>query len=86
MHWPTLDGAAPRIIAHRGASGPLPEHTLEAYALALEQGADVVEPDLVSSRDAQLVVRQQFDFLDVAHVAMKPVPPVAQRVGGDEDG
>lgn len=55
--WATLDGQAPRIIAHRGASGLLPEHTLEAYALALAQGADVIEPDLVISRDGELIVR-----------------------------
>lgn len=57
MAWPTLDGKAPRIIAHRGASGVMPEHTLEGYALALEQGADVIEQDLVSARDSQLLVR-----------------------------
>jgi len=55
--WPTLDGTPPRIIAHRGASGVLPEHTLEGYALALEQGADVIEPDLVCTRDGHLVCR-----------------------------
>ena len=43
---PTLDGAAPIVVAHRGASGYLPEETLEAYAKAIELGADVVEPDL----------------------------------------
>lgn len=51
MRWNTLDGCAPRIIAHRGASGLRPEHTLEGYALAIAQGADVVEPDLVLSSD-----------------------------------
>ncbi len=55
--WPTLDGEPTRIIAHRGASGLMPEHTLEGYALALGQGADVIEQDLVSTRDNQLVVR-----------------------------
>ncbi len=47
----------PLIIAHRGASGYLPEHTLAAYALAIFQGADVIEPDLVMSRDGVLVAR-----------------------------
>ena len=42
--------AAPIIIAHRGASADLPEHTLEAYALAIAQGADFIEPDLVPVR------------------------------------
>ena len=40
-------GARPVVIAHRGASGERPEHTLQAYRLAIEQGADFVEPDLV---------------------------------------
>jgi glycerophosphoryl diester phosphodiesterase len=55
--WRTLDGRPTRIIAHRGASGVLPEHTLAAFALADAQGADVLEPDLVMTRDARLVVR-----------------------------
>lgn len=81
MHWPTLDGAAPRIIAHRGASGPLPEHTLEAYALALEQGADVVEPDLVSSRDAQLVVRHDRNLARSTDICSRPEFASRQRDG-----
>ena len=47
---PTLDGKPPLLIGHRGASGYLPEHTLEAYQLAITQGADVIEPDLISPR------------------------------------
>lgn len=47
----------PLVIAHRGASGHVPEHTLAAYALAVLQGADYVEPDLVMTRDGQLVSR-----------------------------
>jgi len=54
---PTLDGAAPIIIAHRGASGIMPEHTLAGYALAIKQGADYIEPDLVMSKDGHLMVR-----------------------------
>ena len=49
----------PLIIAHRGASGYLPEHTLEAYLLGIEQGADFIEPDLVSTRDGHLVARHE---------------------------
>ncbi len=49
--------AEPIVIAHRGASGYLPEHTLEAYRLAIEMGADYIEPDLVFSKDGVLVVR-----------------------------
>ena len=43
------------MIAHRGASGYLPEHTLEAYAMAHEMGADFLEQDLVMSRDGHLI-------------------------------
>jgi glycerophosphoryl diester phosphodiesterase len=57
MAWVTLDGQAPGIIAHRGASGLRPEHTLEGYALALAQGADIIEPDLVTSADGVLFAR-----------------------------
>lgn len=56
-NFPTLKGAAPKIIAHRGASGTLPEHTLEAYALAIDLGADYIEPDLVFTRDGHLIAR-----------------------------
>ncbi|BAQ70963.1 glycerophosphoryl diester phosphodiesterase protein [Rhodovulum sulfidophilum] len=51
----TLDGNAPLIVAHRGASGYLPEHTLGGYELALEMGADVIEPDLQMTADGVLV-------------------------------
>ena len=51
--------AAPLIIGHRGASGVLPEHTLEAYKLAVEQGADFIEPDLVSTKDHHLIARHE---------------------------
>ena len=72
MRWATLDGAPPRIIAHRGASGPMPEHTLEAYTLALAQGADVVEPDLVASRDGQLVLRHDRNLIRSTDIATHP--------------
>ncbi|KPP81112.1 MAG: glycerophosphoryl diester phosphodiesterase [Oceanicaulis sp. HLUCCA04] len=55
--FPTLTGELPAIIAHRGANGYRPEHTRSAYLLALEQGADILEPDLVVSRDGVLIVR-----------------------------
>ncbi|MCL5109570.1 MAG: glycerophosphodiester phosphodiesterase [Chloroflexi bacterium] len=50
------DNALPRVIAHRGASAEAPENTLAAFALAAEQGADMVELDVQASRDGQLVV------------------------------
>lgn len=49
----------PTVIAHRGASGYVPEHTLAAYWLAIEQGADYVEPDLVITKDGVLVARHE---------------------------
>ncbi len=50
---------APLVIGHRGASGYVPEHTLMSYWLAIEQGADYVEPDLVSTKDGVLVARHE---------------------------
>jgi glycerophosphoryl diester phosphodiesterase len=57
--WPTLDGAEPLVIAHRGASGYRPEHTLASYTLAIDQGADFIEPDLVATRDGHLIARHE---------------------------
>jgi len=59
---PSLAGAAGQdclVIAHRGASGYLPEHTLPAYRLAIQLGADTIEPDLVMTRDGVLVARHE---------------------------
>lgn len=55
----TLDGKAPLVIGHRGASGERPEHTLEAYKLAVDQGADYIEPDLVLTQDGVLIARHE---------------------------
>jgi len=57
--WNTLDGAAPIVIGHRGASGYRPEHTLEGYALAIAQGANYIEPDLVLTKDGVLIARHE---------------------------
>src|SRR5690349_18981137 len=51
--------ARPQVIAHRGASAHLPEHTLAAYARAIADGADLIEPDLVATRDGVLVARHE---------------------------
>ncbi len=70
-----LAGAAfaqPLVIAHRGASGHLPEHTLAAYRLAIEQGADFIEPDLVMTRDGVLVARHENEIGGTTDVAAKP--------------
>jgi len=59
----------PLIIAHRGASGHRPEHTLEAYRLAVEMGADFVEPDLVSTKDGVLIARHENEIGGTTDVA-----------------
>jgi len=69
QRWNTLDGSAPRIIAHRGASGYRPEHTLDGYALAAAQGADVLEPDLVLSRDRVLFARHDLGLARSTDIA-----------------
>jgi glycerophosphoryl diester phosphodiesterase len=57
------------VIGHRGASGYRPEHTLAAYELAVELGADYIEPDLVSTRDHVLVVRHENEISSTTDVA-----------------
>ncbi len=59
----------PIVIAHRGASGYRPEHTLEAYKLAIEQGADFIEPDLVATKDGHLICRHDVLLDDTTNVA-----------------
>lgn len=55
----TLDGQKPIIIAHRGASGLRPEHTLAGFRLALEQGADFIETDVVMTKDGVPIIRHE---------------------------
>ncbi|TPG10928.1 glycerophosphodiester phosphodiesterase [Sphingomonas oligophenolica] len=62
----------PIVIAHRGASGLRPEHTLAAYELAIGQGADFIEPDLVPTRDDILVARHENEISDTTDVADHP--------------
>jgi glycerophosphoryl diester phosphodiesterase len=57
-----------RIVAHRGASAYLPEHTREAYLLAYGQGADYLEPDLVMTRDGVLVARHDLTLEETTDV------------------
>jgi glycerophosphoryl diester phosphodiesterase len=60
------------VIAHRGASGERPEHTLLSYSRAIEQGADFIEPDLVPTKDDVLVARHENDITDTTDVADHP--------------
>jgi len=73
-----LSGAAPIVIAHRGASGDRPEHTLEAYALAITQGASYIEPDLVMTKDGELLARHE---PMLARVDLNPDGSI--KIGGD---
>ena len=68
----TLDGTAPVVVAHRGASGYLPEETLEAYTLAIDLGADVVEPDLIATKDGVLIARHDPNLDYSTNVASHP--------------
>ena len=61
--------AIPLVIGHRGASGYVPEHTLAAYFLALQAGADFIEPDLVMTRDGVLVARHENEISATTDVA-----------------
>ena len=61
----------PIVIAHRGASGERPEHTLAAYHLAIAQGADFIEPDLVMTRDGVLVCRHENEISGTTDVAAR---------------
>jgi glycerophosphoryl diester phosphodiesterase len=70
--WSTLDARATRIIAHRGASGLRPEHTLVGHRLAIAQGADLIEPDLVPSSDGVLFVRHDPGLARSTDVARRP--------------
>jgi glycerophosphoryl diester phosphodiesterase len=62
----------PFVIAHRGASGYVPEHTLAGYFIAIQQGADYVEPDLVISRDGALLARHENEIGGTTDVASHP--------------
>lgn len=61
----------PLIIGHRGAAGYLPEHTAEGYRLAIEKGADFIEPDLVMTKDHVLIVRHENNIAETTDVAVK---------------
>lgn len=70
--YPTIGHQKPLIIAHRGASGALPEHTLEGYHRALNDGADCIEPDLVMTKDGVLVDRHDTFLSTTTDVASHP--------------
>jgi glycerophosphoryl diester phosphodiesterase len=66
------NSSPPIIIAHRGASGFRPEHTLASYELAISLGADYIEPDLVSTKDGVLIARHENEISTTTNVAEHP--------------
>ncbi|GDY35360.1 glycerophosphodiester phosphodiesterase [Acidovorax sp. NB1] len=69
--YPTLNGDKPLVIGHRGASGYLPEHTLESYRRAVELGADFIEPDLVATKDGVLIARHEPNITGTTDVSTR---------------
>jgi len=82
----TLDGQKPLVIAHRGASGYLPEHTLEAYQKAIDLGADVIEPDLISTKDGVLIASHYPNLAINTDVATRPEFASRRRENWSVDG
>lgn len=68
----TITNNKPIIIAHRGACGYRPEHTLASYELAIIMGADYIEPDVVPTKDGILIARHENDITETTNVADKP--------------
>jgi len=75
------------VIAHRGASGYRPEHTLASYELAIGMGADFIEPDLVSTQDGVLIARHENEISETTDVAARPefaARKTVKRIDGRE--
>jgi glycerophosphoryl diester phosphodiesterase len=66
-HRSLLQTTRPVVVAHRGASGPLPEHTMPAYLEAIKEGADFIECDVVVTKDLQLVCRHEPNLNDTTN-------------------
>ncbi|WP_028815394.1 glycerophosphodiester phosphodiesterase [Streptomyces flavidovirens] len=71
-HGSYRDLPVPTVVAHRGASGYRPEHTIGSYQLALDMGAHVIEQDLVPTKDGHLVCRHENDITGTTDVAAHP--------------
>jgi glycerophosphoryl diester phosphodiesterase len=63
---------SPLVIGHRGASGYVPDHTVESYALAIKLGADYIEPDLVATKDGHLIARHEPNITSTTDVRSHP--------------
>ena len=71
-HGDSLREPKPLVLGHRGATGYLPEHTLASYQLAISQGADYIEPDLVATKDGVLIARHEVNITETTNVANHP--------------
>src|SRR5665213_1531912 len=69
---PVSQNGRPLVIGHRGACGYVPEHTLTSYCVAMQDGVDYVEPDLVMTRDGVLVARHENEIGGTTDVADHP--------------
>ena len=69
---PAPPAGAPLVIGHRGACGYVPEHTLASYFIAMQQGADYIEPDLVATRDGVLIARHENEIGATTDVGTHP--------------
>ena len=80
----------PLVIGHRGTHGYLPAHTLEGYALAIELGADFIEPDLVATKDGHLIARHEPNMIATTDVKDRPEFASRKRTatidGASEEG
>jgi glycerophosphoryl diester phosphodiesterase len=82
----TLDGRAPLVIAHRGASGYLPESTAEAYQRAIDLGADAIELDLIATSDGVLIASHYPNLATTTDVASRPEYASRRRENWPVDG
>ena len=80
----------PLVIGHRGTAGYLPDHTLEGYELAIDLGADYIEPDLVATKDGHLIARHEPNLIATTDVASRPEFASRKRIaivdGAAEEG
>ncbi|GHG17352.1 glycerophosphodiester phosphodiesterase family protein [Paracoccus aerius] len=81
--WNTLTGEAPIVVAHRGASGYLPEETLGSYELAIKMGADYIEPDVQMTKDGHLVAMHDTTLNRTTNVATLFAPRNGRYNVGD---
>jgi glycerophosphoryl diester phosphodiesterase len=84
--WHDTEESLPLVIAHRGTPGYRPDHTLEGYKLAIEMGADYIEPDLVSTKDGVLIARHEPNITGTTDVKTHPEFASRKRTGVNVDG